>query len=70
MSQQFSVLIVISLLLLSGCSYRAWHRGFIEGQKYQCNKLPNDQRRKCLESINYDIDAYERERREWLQKQK
>jgi len=62
--------LIISVLLLSGCSFRAWHQGFIEGQRYQCNKLDRTQRQKCLESINYNIDTYERERQERLKEKK
>ncbi len=63
-------LLVISVLsiVLSGCSYQAWYQGFVEGQKYQCNKLSGQERQNCMESIHTDYDRYERERQESIKR--
>lgn len=63
-------LIFISLFcsLLSACSYRTWHAGFVEGQRYHCNKLSGSERENCLEAIITDYDRYQRERDGILQR--
>lgn len=62
----FLALSIASILLLAGCSKRVWFQGFVEGQKYQCNKLVGRERTVCLESINDDFDRYQQERNEHL----
>lgn len=62
------MLVLVSVLLLTGCSNRVWFQGFVEGQKYQCNKLLGRERTICLESINTDFDRYQQERKDHLQR--
>lgn len=66
----FLFLVIGSLILLSGCSRRAWFYGFVDGQKYQCNKLVGSERERCLEAITTDYERYTRERKESLSRDK
>jgi len=54
--------LILVCALLSGCSYRTWYAGFVEGQRYQCNKLDGSERQSCMEAIITDYDRYQRER--------
>ena len=68
---QLGLVLLTGLLpVVMGCTKDAWFQGFVEGQKYQCYKLDGQDRSKCLESINYDLDRYQLERNEYLQRAK
>jgi len=71
-SGRWFLLALLAVLAVSqqGCTQKAWFQGFIEGQKYQCNKLTGRERTDCLEAINQDYDRYQTERMEYLQRQK
>lgn len=58
----------LAALFLQGCSYKTWYTGFVEGQKFQGNKLTGNERQSCLDSIIEDYDRYERERQEGLKR--
>ena len=73
MNTRFGWFLLASLLALlaiglQGCTQRAWFQGFVEGQKYQCNKLDGRERATCLDSINDDYDRYQMEREEYFQR--
>lgn len=55
--------LALTILLLQGCSYRDWYTGFVEGQRFQCNKLNGIERQNCLSSIEENYDRYMDERR-------
>ena len=58
------LLILLFGLSLQGCTAENWFAGFVEGQKYQCNKLAGMEREHCLDAIISDYDQYQRERDE------
>ena len=66
----FLFLVFGSFILLSGCSRRAWFYGFVEGQRYQCNKLTGSERERCLDAITTDYERYTKERKESLERDK
>jgi len=61
-------LVFLLIFSLSACTQRAWFQGFVDGQRYQCNKLDRRERNACLESIDINYERYQRERMEHLQK--
>ncbi len=54
--------VIIQALLLCGCSGRAYHQGLKMMQERRCYELEGEQQTECLQSLDYSIDEYEKER--------
>lgn len=54
--------LLINVLLLVSCSGRAYHQGLKMVQEQRCYELEGQQQTECLQSLNYSIDEYEKER--------
>ena len=67
MRRLWLLLPALLISILGGCTRQAWFQGFVEGQVYQCNKLPGPERVDCLDSINRDYQRYQDERENHLQ---
>jgi hypothetical protein len=59
-------LLALLLVLCQGCSKRAWFRGFVAGQQFQCNKLSGPELTRCRDAIITDYDRYKIERQQRL----
>jgi hypothetical protein len=54
------LLLTAILILVSGCSKRAWYDGFQSGHNYDCGKLEGEARDKCVEQGKMSYDQYEK----------
>ena len=63
-----TLLIMLSVLIIAGCSSRQIYDSFQYEQRNECMKLPGSQYDECLERVNKPFDQYERERNEALDK--
>jgi len=52
------VLLLAALLLITGCSKRAWYDGLQTGHNYDCGKLDGEAKEKCLQQGNMSYDQY------------
>lgn len=57
-------LILISLIILVGCSNRGAYEGIQAGNRFECSKLPPSQYDECMKNANKSYEEYERERKE------
>jgi hypothetical protein len=53
---------VLLALSVAGCSTRQWYEGIQAGQRNDCQKYPDAERRKCLDAASIGYDDYQRER--------
>ncbi|BES69043.1 hypothetical protein RE428_00610 [Marinobacter nanhaiticus D15-8W] len=56
--------VLLSLVVLVGCSNRAVYDNIQLNQRNECFKLPPSQRSDCLDSIDKSYDEYRKEREE------
>jgi hypothetical protein len=59
----FHVLILVSLLVLAGCSGRQIYQSAAGWRLNECQKILEDaERARCMEQANKDYDTYSKER--------
>lgn len=57
--------LLFALLLLPGCSARAWYEGGRASAEHQCRQLPPGGYEDCMARVNrQSYDDYERERQQ------
>jgi len=64
MKKVANMLLVISIILVSACSTRAWYETVHQNQKLQCQKLPPSEYAECMEQASETYDKYKRKRDE------
>lgn len=63
-------LIVLSLILITGCSSRGAYEGIQASNRVECSKLPHSQYEECMKAANKSYDEYERERQAEMSQQR
>lgn len=61
--------VLLYALLLGGCTGRAYHQGLKMMQEQRCYELEGERREECLQSVDYSIDEYEKEREQLKQQE-
>jgi hypothetical protein len=60
---RFHVLILVSMLVLAGCSGRQIYQSAAGWRQNECQKILEDaERARCMEQANKDYDTYSKER--------
>lgn len=59
-----TLLILIFLIIIVGCSNRGTYEGIQAGNRLECSKLPPSQYDECMKNANKPYEEYERERKE------
>jgi hypothetical protein len=60
---RFHLLILVSMLVLSGCSGRQIYQSAAGWRLNECQKILEDaERARCMEQANKDYDTYSKER--------
>jgi hypothetical protein len=60
---RFHALIVISMLVLAGCSGRQVYQSAAGRRQNECQKIMEDsERARCMEEANKDYDTYSKQR--------
>ncbi|WP_090630409.1 hypothetical protein [Nitrosomonas marina] len=62
------LLIVLTVLAITGCSSRQIYNSVQYNQRNDCMKLPGSQYDECMDRVNKPFDRYEKERNEALGK--
>ncbi|BFM10543.1 hypothetical protein R50072_06960 [Simiduia litorea] len=50
------------MVFLAACSNKSIYTGMQEGNRQECNKMPEYQRQQCLDKNNQSYEDYKRER--------
>lgn len=60
--------LLITLLILSSCSYRGSYEGIQTGNKNKCSHMPLSQYDECMLNASKPYDQYEQERKQAISK--
>ncbi|SFK99572.1 hypothetical protein SAMN05216302_102515 [Nitrosomonas aestuarii] len=63
-----TLMIVLTVLMITGCSTRRIYDAFQYEQRNECLKLPGSQYDECMERVSKPFDRYDKERNEALVK--
>ena len=55
---------VFFLIIIGGCSTSAWQEGMRMQQEQQCYEMDGQAQVDCLESVDYTVEEYEKERKQ------
>jgi hypothetical protein len=58
------IFVLLAVMVLQGCSGRAWYDGFQTVREWQCYDLQGNQREECLRNADAGYDQYQKNRKE------
>lgn len=67
---RYTILVILTLILIQGCTYQNWYTGIKDHQRQECYKLPSGAEvQQCLERNSMDYDSYKLEREKRMSNQ-
>lgn len=64
------LIVMLSLLLVAGCSNRGWYEGMKNRERVLCNQVPASDYEDCMRQAEGNYNEYEKQREEVKNEQK
>ena len=60
--KSFALVLSLVIVLVQGCTNRAWYEGFKSSERFRCQHLSSPEYEECLRQSDVDYDTYKNER--------